>query len=134
MSFPSLCDIKKEITIVYDKNLCLKCQQTKKECKLVENPATTILADIVSYHKIMQNEGNISDESVESLLQKGYSYHSECGKQAKKHLLRVKSKADFEASGHPTPSPKLTRSQLHSYNVNLCIICQEQKEESLHLT
>ena len=91
MSFTSLGEIKPESNIVYDSRFCLVCQQTKNEQKLVTTPTIATLADILGYHSENNRKGNLSNETSESLLQKGYSYHSECAKRMKKYMHRRRS-------------------------------------------
>ena len=126
MSFTSLGEIKPESNIVYDSRFCLVCHQTKNEQKLVATPTIATLADILGYHGTNQREGNLSNETSEPLLQKGYSYQSESAKRMKKYMHRRRSEENMLTI---TSSRRLTHSMLPTYDVNMCIVCQEKTEE-----
>ena len=48
----------------------------------------------------------------------------------KKYMHRRRS--EEKMIDHITSSRKLTRSMLPTYDVNMCIVCQENTEERLH--
>ena len=41
-------------------------------------------------------------------------------------------RSEEKMTNHIMSSRKLTRSMLPTYNMNMCIVCQEKTEESLH--
>ena len=115
--------------IVYNSNLCLICQRNPKE-KLTRKTLESVLKTILDGKKNADQLGNLSHDSPDTLLEKRYSYHKRCRSVQDLKWKRLENCAQSDSAEElVNTSPqkrRLTRSMLPQFNINVCIVCQEE--------
>ena len=98
---------------------------------LVKKPKSEVLQRILQWLQ-QQRDNQVLDES----LLDGCTYHSSCTKKVSLNITyakkRVASSAKEEVTDASPVKKPLTRSEVCSFNLLLCVVCQEEITERLH--